>query len=373
MLKSSLEQNPAPKPGKTPVKAEKRKKNSRRLWRALLICGAVILCLTLALWGAYHLILEHYLNKINIVTEETGMIFETEQLETVETIDYHNGELNDKNLPLICDTQKVTNILLLSVDSRNNEAGRSDSMILLSINNETKKVVLCSFMRDIWAKYPKEPSSPSAGGYDKLNHAHAYGGPKLTMAVLKETFNIDVKYYAKVNFTAFRDIVDAMGGIDVYLSASEVAGINYVLMLDDPAKQELGITEKDLIYPEKEGMYHLTGVQALCHARDRTVGSDWARTKRQRNLLQLIAEKARTLSLSQLDKLLDTVLPLITTNMPKNVIRDMVGDVPSYLKYEIESTRVPADGTYREQNYNIIPDLEANCTALYELIYGEEE
>ncbi len=337
---------------------------------------AVSSLLVLILLGviAYNAILDHYLDKINVVTEE-NLVYQTEIItgedgpSAVEDPE-HNGELNDANLPLICNTKDVTNVLLLAVDSRGGDAGRSDTMILVSINQKTGKVVLCSFLRDILAAFPKEPASPVAGMYDKLTHAHAYGGPELTMAVLKETFNIEVAHYAKVNFSAFVSVVDAMGGVDLYLTSGEAAEINAYETLTAKDSQLYGYKANPL--PVKEGVAHLNGVQALTHARNRTIGSDWARTQRQRDVIQALAKKAKNLSLSQLNNLLNTVLPLITTNMPKDMMKDLIGKAPALLGYEIESTRVPGNGLYTERNYQIICDLEANCTALYELIYGEK-
>lgn len=365
----------------SPAKRKTKAARGKQKWiKISIITLSVIALLFLGVYIAYHAIVDHYLDKVNVVTKETNLVFETEVItsegidEVVEEIE-KNGELNADNLPLICDTKNVKNILLLAVDSRGkNDAGRTDSMIMVSINSKTGKIVLCSFMRDILAAYPKEPTSPVAGSYDKLNHAHAYGGPELTMAVLKETFNIEVDHYAKVDFSAFRDIVDAMGGIDMELSSAEARAINSILLetMQEDANKALKVTSKDLLKSTKAGTYHLTGVQALSHARNRRVGSDYARTQRQRDLIAAMASQAKSLSLSQLDTLLSTVLPLITTNMPRETMKDMIGDLPSYLSYEINSTRVPADGMFTERNYNIIPDLERNCFALYELIYGEK-
>lgn len=360
---------------------DKRRKSKKKMW---IIIGVSALSLIVVLLVAgiiiYNVMVDRYLGEINVVTKETDLVFETQAItfddgSTSVTEDPdHNGELNADNLPLICNTKHVKNYLLLAVDSRGKEAGLSDSMILLSVNTKTGKIVLCSFMRDILAKYPAKPESPVAGKYDKLNHAHSYGGPELTMAVLKETFNIEVSQYAKINFSAFRDIVDAMGGLDMNLSSAEVNAINSILAetMQEPANQSLKVTSHDMLQNKGAGTYHLSGVQALSHARNRRVGSDYARTQRQRDLIQAMAKKATTLSLTQLDNLLTTVLPLITTNVPKEVMKDMIGDIPSYLTYDIQSTRVPGDGMFTEKNYNLIPDLEKNCFALYELIYGEK-
>ncbi len=353
------------------TKAQKEQKKKKIRTRALVIILASLAVLLLVLFGIYHWILDHYLEKVNIVTEETGLIFETDHPETEEVVEL-NGEMDANNLPLICDNKNVKNILLLAVDSRGKEAGLSDSMILLSINRKTEKIVLCSFLRDILARFPEEQGGPMAGKYSKLTHAHSYGGPELTMAVLKETFNIDVDYYAKINFYSFVDMVDIMGGVDIYMTSSEIWWINDHFLTERVETHELFPNYKKTLISGGEGMKHLNGLQALGHARNRTIGSDFARTERQRNLLEAMAKKATTLSLSQLNQLLNSVLPMITTNMPKSMIKDLIGDVPSYLTYEVGSTRIPGDGLYTSKDYNIIPDLEKNCAILYEEIYGEK-
>jgi anionic cell wall polymer biosynthesis LytR-Cps2A-Psr (LCP) family protein len=190
------------------------------------------------------------------------------------------------------------------------------------------------------------------------------------MAVLKETFNIQVEHYAKVNFNSFITIVDAIGGLDMYLTVEEIWWLNDFSY--SPEMTELFPDYKRSALPEKEGVYRLSGLQCLGHARNRRVGSDWARTERQRNLIGQMVTQAKELSLSQLDNLLDKTLPLITTNIPKDRLKELVGGAFSYLKFEMISTRIPLNGLYHEVNYNIIPDLPANCNDLYEKIYSEK-
>ena len=368
------------------LKTKETQKKKGGFLKGFCIALCIVTALALIVFGAYHAILNYYLDKINIVTEEEELSFETQRLteeipeetqtvevtETVteeEEIDLH-GTFGTGNLPLICDTKKVTNILLLATDARKKGgAGRSDAMILVSINEENGKIVLCSFLRDLYAKYPKEPKNPINGGYDKLTHAHAYGGPALTMAVLKETFNIDIKYYAKVDFNSFVQVVDAMGGLDLELTAAEVRIINKVETATATESWIEGYQASPL--EVKAGVHHLNGIQALCHARNRTIGSDYARTQRQRDLISAMIQKARTLSLSEINRTLEIVLPLITTNMQKDTMKSLIGKVPALIGYSMESTKIPLEGTYSSKRYNLVPNLEKNCYPLYEKIYGE--
>ena len=363
---------------------EKKKINWKLI---LLITAGTLLLLGAIIYAAYHMILDHYLGKINIVTGEDDLIFVTTPITYEEEIPLtgeetvteteelplppeHNGEIGANNLPLICNTKDVTNILLMATDARGNEAGRSDTMILLSINEKTNRIVLCSFLRDLYALYPQEPQSPVSGRYDKLNHAHAYGGPELTMAVFKEAFNIEVSYYVKVNFNSFVTIVDAMGGLDMHLTAEEAWYINSKSASDEMMLLFPNHSREPL--PSVEGTYRLNGLQSLCHARNRYIGSDWARTQRQRNLISQMVVQARGLSLTEIDSFLNQTLPLVTTNIPKDQLKKFVGNALSYIKYEIESTRLPLNGTYQSINYNLVPDLEVNCNDLYEKIYSEK-
>lgn len=373
-------------------KSAEKKSRKDRVLRIIGIILCVISALALLGFGIYHGVLNYYLSKINIVTEEEEMSFVTQRLEEeipepeetaeetitgepvteeapAEEIDLH-GTFGAGSLPLICDTKKVTNILLLATDSRQKGgAGRSDVMMLVSINQETGKIVLCSFLRDLYAHYPTEPKNPINGGYDKLNHAHAYGGPSLTMAVLKETFNIDVKHYVKVDFSSFVQVVDAVGGVDLYLTAAEAQHINRYESANATESHLTNYTPAPL--QAVAGMHHLNGVQALAHARNRSIGSDFQRTQRQRNVISAIVGKAGNLSLSQINHLLDVFLPLVTTNISVDKMKDLIGKIPAMLGYSIESTKVPLEGTYQSVRYNLIPDLEKNCYPLYEQIYGQ--
>ncbi|MBE6712069.1 MAG: LytR family transcriptional regulator [Ruminococcaceae bacterium] len=364
-------------------------KSKKKTWlKALGIVFCVFAGLALLLICAYHGIVNYYLDKINYETgKNEDLIYETqrivddlpqstlqgtppvEEIPVSEEIDLH-GTFGTSDLPRICDTKDVTNILLMATDSRKEGyAGLSDVMMLVSINQKTGKIVLCSFLRDLYAHYPTEPKNPINGDYDRLNHAHSYGGPLLTLAVLKETFNVDVKYYAKVNFNSFVQVVDAMGGLDLYLTAAEVGVIN--------SREKGNVIESKIknytLSPLKavSGMHHLNGIQVLAHARNRSIGSDFQRTERQRTIISAMMAKAKSLSIPQILNLLDVFLPLVTTNMPKEMLKDMVGELPAMLGYEIESTKIPQEGTYTSHRLFLIPDLKKNCYPLYEKIYGE--
>ncbi len=350
--------------------------SKKAFWLRLggIVLGSLTAVVLLAVMG-YHIILDYYLGKINIVTEE-NLVYETQRvteenlpLQDTEALE-QSGILTESKLPLIGDTKDVTNILLIGVDgAEDNRALRTDVMMLLSINEKTKKITLCSFMRDLYARYPTEPANPINGGLDKLNHAHVYGGPELTLAVLKETFNIEVQRYVKINFTSFVHLVDVMGGIDVELTAKEIKYINSTQK--SSAKQSNLTDYKIKALPQRDGMTHLNGIQALSHARNRTLDSDFGRTDRQRKIIMAMIEKMKGLSLGELNASLNAFLPFVTTNIQSWELKGMMLQIPACISYDTVSTQIPQEGSYYSEDYNLVPDVAYNSFYLYETIYGK--
>jgi len=106
-------------------------------------------------------------------------------------------------------------------------------------------------------------------------------------------------------------------------------------------------------------------------ARNRDIGADYARTDRQRQIIDTLIKKASSLSLTELNSAVTTILPMVTTNMPKAMVTGLIKSAPTMLGYDVESLRLPQPGMYTEESYNFILDLPKNCAVLYEKIYGE--
>ena len=359
----------APNPGKKPKPRSKG-------FLAFVIIASVAAALILAYCG-YALFLA-LLPKDPVPLEYATHIdppTETGTLEpvTIEFPEERNGKLNKDGLPLICDTHAVKNILLIGIDARakGNEAGLSDSMMILSINSELNTITLFSIERDLVVKIPGH-------GYQKLNAAHAYGGPELLMETLKENFNIEIESWAKVNFYSFVDIVDAVGGLDVEMSASEIHWMNfYLLEINELYRRPYGTDNMK----EEAGTYHLNGHQALAFCRNRYTDSDFGRMRRQRYVIDLVVQKAKTLNLSQLNHLLTTVLPLITTNIPAEERYAMIAGAPGYVFYQLTKGSVPEDDAWKGGGDPKHPELgsvvifldkQASLEKLYNTIYGVE-
>ncbi len=353
-------------------KEKKPPKQKKPLWlRILIILVSVILFLGLALFAAYHIALEYYLGKIQYETEVPSIEYETvAEPEDEEAKNKAEEMQGNAESPLIADTEHITNILLIGEDrSETGKAGNTDVMLLVSINTETKKILMCSFMRDLYLEYPAEPANPCAGNFWGLNAAYRYGGPELTLAVIRKNFNLDIQYYAKVDFVSFANVVDTIGGVSVPLAIEEIEIIN----------REQNVNAKFVGYedyyleplPLQEGNRLLNGAQALTFARMRKIDSDWQRTGRQRMILSAMLQKVPNLSLGQMMETMEVLLPQITTNMPKEMLKKMVSSLFEYSSYSIEQASVPADGKFVNINYYMVPDLEYNRFYLYEKVMGK--
>ena len=262
----------------------------------------------------------------------------------------------------------VLNVMLFGADKNDGTSQRSDTMIMLSIDNRHKKLKLTSFMRDLWVYIPDY-------GYSKLNHSYAYGGPKLAIATIEQNFGVNIDRYAIVDFSSFRSIIDILGGIDLELTAEEIDYINWQCWKNNQVE-----TRNEL--PITPGIVHLNGRQALWYARNRGdeeagfSGSDFDRTDRQRKLLRTLVKDMKSASLTDIISIVDQVGPLITTNLKKNEITTLVANSLTYLSYDMVEHRIPSDGNYDAAwHYGMatldVVDWDAERKALAVFIYEE--
>lgn len=261
----------------------------------------------------------------------------------------------------------VKNILLIGNDSRSNaEDGRSDAMILLSISSKTNTIHMTSLLRDIYVDIP---------GHDgnRLNAAYAYGGPELLMETLEENFDITVNRYMLVNFQAFAALVDAVGGVDIEVTNEEVQYINGYLVEYNQIEGRAEGT--DYLDTSLSGQIHLNGPQALAFCRNRFIGSDFARTERQRKVLSAIFKKAPTAMLTNSGELLDGLLNNLTTNITKSEISGLMIQAPIMLTYDMVQSSIPLEGTYSNASIRgmsvLEVDFETNKAYIQKEIYGK--
>jgi len=261
-----------------------------------------------------------------------------------------------------------TNILLLGGDSRSaNSYGRSDAIIIASVNNQTGEMKLTSIMRDTWVKIPLK-------GENKINAAMAFGGPKLAMKTINSVFDMNITKYAIVDFVGFPFIIDKIGGIEIDIDQKEMSYIN-ITMGDLNKKNYPGST--DFSQLKKWGKNtHLTGIQALSYARIRHMDSDFQRTQRQRNVLMGMFKKVKSKGMSfNLVTSAAAILPSVETNLDMGEILALGEIVMKSNLNTLKELRLPVDGTYKDgiykDTYSIRPDFKKNTQQLHDFIYGK--
>ena len=280
----------------------------------------------------------------------------TAELEEKESIYYDGDVLASKD---------VFNVLLIGTDERTNgeysDNARGDSCILASINTsgEVPVISLVSLERGMgmpipWGQYE--------GQYDWLTHLFRYGGAKMMMAAVEDAFKVQVDYYARINFGGFEQVVNAVGGVTVYLDEAECQ-----YFID-------GYKMKDAVV----GMNRLNGHMALCYARLREIDSDWQRIQRQREVIFSVLDQCRELSLTELNELADVILPLIKTNIPEGKIAELLLLLPQLPNAQTQQATVPQHGTYGGMTglggrSLFAVDFETNAKFLHEFLYGVKE
>lgn len=377
---------------------KKKWSRKRKIITIVVIVAAILILAGVTVIG----IIYHYIGKINI--EETKDVdvdsaisemadeldIDTDSKDKDEIVDEIEKSLNDDEsdssetdsdtVTSVNDTNlqnyntmsadvmsdpDVTNILLIGTDTRDtSERGRSDSMILVSLNTRTNKLLMFSFLRDIYIYIP-------GVGSTRLNHAYAYGGAELTMQTIEGNFGIEIDKYVKVDFFSFIEAIDAVGGVDITVTDAEAELINdYLGEINNLVGDKSGSDKLS-----GGGDLHLNGKQALCYARIRYIGTDFERTRRQRDVLNQVIEKVEGMSLGELDSFLDTVLPLITTNISSSEFFSYMMNASEYTSYTRVADSIPISGTYSfmtVRGMSVIGiDFTQNANILRNNIYGD--
>ena len=362
------------------------KKNSRKALTIVIVVLAVIAVLLLA---AY-LVFSHFYSKMNYerAVAEPSLVASSDIMgdEDEEPVDSGLNATEQEIMDMQAMIQEqlrrmggskmsdadIINVLLIGTDARSRtEAARSDVMMLASLNKKTQKIVLTSFMRDIYTYIPGLDS------YNRLNAPYALGGSggsgaALLIGTLEQDFGVEINNYAAVNFYDFAAIIDSVGGIDIPLTNSEVDFINDQVYGE---QAYLGVGEVEWLEYTDGGTAHLNGTQALAHCRNRSSsGSDYDRTERQRTVVAAIIAKAKTLSLEELGNLLNEILPLVTTDLTQADCLSLLASSAEYLSYEVETLRIPAVDyydTYINGMAVIGIDFSSNAQVIQDTIYGE--
>ena len=289
-------------------------------------------------------------------------------------------ELKRETIPVNPEAPKMTGYktyVLFGIDTRgegsNLSAQNSDTMIIVSVNNDTGEVRMVSIYRDTLLDV-------GDGTYTKANAAYAYGGPEQAIAMLNTNLDLDISDYATADFSALTEVVDDLGGLDIPLSYAEIEHMNnYCKETSKVTGKSYTPVEKPEPKPEDEeaivDTYHLNGVQVTSYCRIRyTASMDMGRTERQRKVLGMLFDKAKIAGLSSIFKIMDDVFPMVQTSLSK---QDILGLIPTVIGYDFsDSTGFPAK--YKFSNIKvkgsiIVPtDLASNVTELHKFLYNDQ-
>lgn len=242
------------------------------------------------------------------------------------------------------------NILLVGVDAREGETdSRSDTMMLVTLDNKNGQIKLTSFLRDSYVEIAGRNRS------SKLNSAYFRGGIQMLVDTLELNFGVEIPYYAMVDFEIFTTIVDELGGINVDVTEKESYYTYHSGKVGVPVRIEAG---EDVL---------LNGEQALWYSRIRYLDSDFMRTKRQRKVISAIVEKALTKEIPELLDLAKAVIPLVKTNLDVDTIMELGINavIDKAYSYPIVQHQIPADKTWSSKTITgvgscLVMDMDEN-------------
>ncbi|MDD5935085.1 MAG: LCP family protein [Clostridiales bacterium] len=297
-----------------------------------------------------------------IVEDEVELEHEEIKLQVVkpEDVELHEDEGIARH------EDYATNILLLgeeTIDS-GTARGRTDVILILTLNTKDKSIKLTSLMRDMYIQIPGHLDN-------KLNSAYATGGIQLLYDTIELNFNIKLDGYALVGFNSFEDIIDKLGGVDIFLTKEEADWLNKTNYISNPMYRNV-----------TEGMNHMNGNQALGYCRIPSVGTaereydDFGRTSRHRIVLDAILHKYQSLGFWDLATLTNSCLPMITTDLDAGEIEQCLKRAVDIGLDRFEQNRIPANDTFEYVNIRkmnvIVPDLTKNVEILQKFIFGDE-
>jgi LCP family protein required for cell wall assembly len=262
------------------------------------------------------------------------------------------------------EASEVINIALFGVDRRDkNEPARSDSIMILSIDEKNKKIKMSSIMRDTYVKV-------KGHGETKINHAYAYGGPELAIRTLNENFDMNIRDYATVDFFNLEKIIDAIGGVTVDVKKNEVDLINSYM------NETATIQNESITRISNSGSQPLNGMQAVAYTRIRyTAGGDFVRTERQRTILSGMFAKIQSLGAKEFPSVVSKLLPLTETSMNSMDIIKLGSKVFSSNIKTLDQERFPKEEYSYDKTIDgiwyLVADMESTVDQLHKYIYED--
>ena len=362
---SAGNRRPAPSKGKPkkhkPVNSQKAAKKKRRKIVLFIMEIFVLLILLVVFWG----------------------VMKARQIKIV-TIDDQDVEINEqvKEATETGAMKGYRNIALFGVDSRDGEldkSTRTDTIIIASINQDTKEVKMVSVLRDTYLNL-------STDSYNKANAAYAKGGPKQAIAMLNMNLDMNITDFVTIGFDGLIDVIDAVGGIEIDVQENEIPHLNsYQISMIGKQDGTLNANGEpnyvatagvDYTPVTSAGLQTLNGLQATAYCRIRYVGNDFARTQRQRTVIEKVAKKAMTLNPATLNNIANAVFPKIATSLDLSEIIELLGGITGYSIGETAS--FPFDGSVqtgrvRKMSVVIPQDLEYNVKLLHQMLFDEQD
>ena len=337
------------------VKRKKRKKTRKNNKRIILFVVEMIV-LVILLVVLYMVLKADKVNKVSIDKEDIVVN------ETVEN-----------NVTL----KGYRNIALFGVDARDKSLGkgnRTDTIMIASVNQETGDIKLLSVYRDTYLNLGND-------SYNKCNAAYAKGGPEQAINMLNMNLDLNIEDYVTVGFTGLMETIDALGGVEVDILEDEIRHLNnYQISMvgtSTDGKTFTATEGKDYTAVTHAGRQVLNGLQATAYCRVRQVGDDFMRAQRQREVLTAIMEKAKEASPATLNKILDKVLPYVSTSLDVDEMVDVLGEVNKYnivAKDGFPFEQYRTTGNLGSKGSCVIPvDLKANVIEAHKFLFDTEE
>lgn len=361
----------------------KKAKKVKKPWTFKRVCLRIILPIVLVLaiiagglYIAFQMYKEHLLNKIEYIPREENPTFINEESSIVEVSSYTTQTI----IPNV-EEEGVHNFLLIGIDSRSKNYTKdgtgslADVIMVMSVDDKAGTIKLITIQRDCYAYIPGH-SKPQ-----KINAAMSYGGPDLLSVVVENHLRLELDGYAFVNFYNMEKVIDAVDGIDLEVTKSEVfhepGGLN-----DNLAEQNriIGVPE-DTYKVTSAGMIHLNGRQAVAYSRIREVGNGvYGRSERQVKVLNALLSKFTDLGTMGKLSALEDILEMVATNISKDEIEDYAFDfLPKVRSMELETMSIPIEGYSKEgmfsdvraNEWSIRPDWNGMIPIVQQFIYGE--
>ena len=307
---------------------KKRRKGNRSFPKWVKILLIVLLLLIIILVTTIIIVYNSFIGNINKVE------INTDDLEVNNDLYNDVSDKIEKN-----EFDQIVNVAFFGSDSRdlhNEYAGRSDSIMIASINPVKKSIKLISIPRDTYVNVP------NGYGWTKINHAYAYGQEQLSIKTINSNFGLDITQYVTINFAGLVHIINDVGGIEMEITEAERQYINQYVNESYVLTNNYSYIQK----VERAGKVTLTGEQALTHSRNRSVGSDFVRASRQRDVLAALMNKIASMDETKILSVIQDFLKEVKTNIDVTsylgLMTSIISDKNTYLK-NIISVQIPTE------------------------------